>query len=45
MIKKSKGKYAVKECHGGKRTLGKHKTLKKAKAQHRAIAASRRAKK
>ena len=46
-VKKVKGGYAVKHCHGkdkGK-TIAKHKTKKSAMAQHRAIQANKRRKK
>lgn len=42
-VKKIKGGYAVKHCHGkdkGK-TIAKHKTKAEAMAQHRAIMASK----
>jgi len=42
-VKKVKGGYATKHCHGRKkgRTITKFKTKKEALAQHRAIQASK----
>ena len=46
-VKKVKGGYAVKHCHGEKKgkTIAKHKTKKAAMRQHRAIQANKRIKK
>jgi hypothetical protein len=46
-VRKVKGGYAVKHCHGKKKgqTIAKHKTKAKAVAQHRAIQANKKRKK
>ena len=46
-VKKTKGGYKVVHCHGEKKgkTIAKHKTKKKAMAQHRAIMANKKKKK
>ena len=45
-VKKVKGGYAVVHCHGKKKgqVIGKHRTKKKAIAQHQAIQANKRKK-
>ena len=45
-VGKVKGGFAVKHCHGKKKgkVIAKHKTKKKALAQHRAIQANKRGK-
>ena len=45
-VKKVKGGYAVVHCHGKKKgkPIAKHKTKKKALAQHRAIMANKKKK-
>jgi len=45
-VEKAKGGYAVVHCHGKKKgqVIAKHKTKKKALAQHRAIQANKRKK-
>jgi hypothetical protein len=45
VVKKSGSGWAVKHCKGKKGTIARHKTKKKAQAQHRAIQASKRRKK
>ena len=46
-IRKVRGGYAVVHCHGKKKgqTIKKHKTKKKALAQHRAITSSQKKRK
>ena len=46
-VRKAKGGWAVKHCHGRKKgkTIAKHKTKKAAERQHKAIQANKRRRK